>query len=97
MKKNIKKVKKLSILKNFFNTKIKYPIKVMSIKVFLFFNYRLKLKPNAFATIMNGVGVGLVANIIFVTYADSDIDFLRLIVMGLFAILLLILSSIEKD
>ena len=46
---------------------------------------------------INGIGIGIIANVFFVIGTENKIDYIRLGFIAFFAIILLILSSIEKE
>ncbi len=90
----MKKLKRIFI-KYFLRAKKVF--KVFTLKMFIFLRFKLKLKPNILSTILNGIGIGIIANVFFVIGTENKIDYIRLGFIAFFAIILLILSSIEKE
>ena len=88
----MKKLKRIFI-KYFLRAKKVF--KVFTLKMFIFLRFKLKLKPNILSTILNGIGI--IANVFFVIGTENKIDYIRLGFIAFFAIILLILSSIEKE
>ena len=90
----MKKLKKIFIK---YFLRVKKVFKIFTLKMFIFLRFKLKLKPNILSTILNGIGIGIIANVFFVIGTETKIDYIRLVFIAFFAIILLILSSIEKE
>ena len=56
----MKKLKRIFI-KYFLRAKKVF--KVFTLKMFIFLRFKLKLKPNILSTILNGIGIGIIANV----------------------------------
>ncbi len=64
-------------------------------KIFIFCK-KYKIKPNTASGVFQGTGIGLIANIMFVSTTSTDVNNLKLTMTFLFAIILLLVGSIER-
>ena len=70
-------------------------IKRFAKKIFVF-SKKYKIKPNTASGVFQGTGIGLMANIMFVLTTSVKANILKLTITFMFAIILLLIGSIER-
>ena len=70
-------------------------MKYLSLFVFVFLKNH-KLKDDTMSNMFSGIGIGVIANVMFVITTSKKYDLLSLTISFLLAIILLLIGSIEK-
>lgn len=71
-------------------------IKKILLKLFLFYRDNFYLKPIIVGKVFNGIGIGVVSNVVFVITTNQVVDKLNLIISFLFAIIFIVIGNIQK-
>ena len=71
-------------------------IKKISLKLFLIFKDKFKIKPIEFGMVMNGIGIGIISNTLFLITTGQDYDGIKLFFSFVFAIIIIAIGNIQK-
>lgn len=75
---------------------IKNFIKKIALALFLLSKDKFKIKPIKFGIIMNGIGIGIISNTLFLITTGQDFDTFRLFISFIFAIIIIAIGSIQR-
>ena len=70
--------------------------KKIGLKIFLFLKNRFRIKPIEFGMIMNGIGIGIISNTLFLITTGQKYDSYKLFISFVFAIIITAIGNIEK-
>lgn len=76
--------------------KMKKKVLDLLIKLFSYLRDRIKIRTGTMDTIFNGVGTGIIANVMFVLTTSKNYQILNLTISFVLAIILLLIGSIER-
>ena len=75
---------------------MKNKMKIFLMKLFLFYRNTFKFKPIVLGKVFNGIGIGLISNVLFVVTTNQKTEKIYLIISFLFAIIFIVIGNIQK-
>jgi|LZQN01.1.fsa_nt_gb hypothetical protein len=71
-------------------------IKKILLRLFLFYRDNFYFKPIIVGKVFNGIGIGVVSNVVFVITTEQKVNTFNLIISFLFAIIFIVIGNIQK-